>query len=88
MSEQPFEPEAEELDEGAVCSELDLVDFHRAIIELAGDYAHLPVIGIVGALHTAAHYLTTAAFDPTDEDEDEDDGDEVPSLGYAVVPED
>lgn len=72
-------------DDEPVCSQGDLLDFQQAVLELAGDFAHLPIIGIVGALHTAAHVLTSTAFDLEDEELGEDEEPEGPlAISYAT----
>lgn len=66
----------------------ELYDFQNAVIELAAEYNHLPVIGIVGALHTAAHVITAASFasdeEEDDEGEDEEGEDEPLAVSYAL----
>ena len=53
----------------------DLVTFQDAVIELAGEFSHLPLLGIVGALHGAAHLLTAISFE-SDEEEEQGEGEE------------
>lgn len=88
MTEEILNDETIVDDEETLVSEGDLLDFQQAILELASEFDHLPVIGIVGALHTAAHVLTTAAFDPSDdelgEDDEEGEDDGPLAVSYAV----
>lgn len=51
----------------------DILAFQESVLELTAEYDHVPIISLIGALHTAAHILTSAAFDPV---EDEGDGQE------------
>lgn len=78
----------EEFDE-PIASQGDLIDFQQAILDLCAENSDLPLIGMIGALHTAAHVLTTTAFDLSDDElgEDEDgegEGDGPLAVSYAV----
>ena len=69
-----------------------LLDFQQDVIDLCADHADLPILGIIGALHGAAHVLTSAAFDPSDDElgeefDEEGEGDETDgplAVSYAV----
>ena len=71
-----------------VCSQGDLLDFQQAILDLCAENADLPIIGMIGALHTAAHLLTVTAFGPDDEPEEDEEDDREPdgplAVSYAV----
>lgn len=76
----------EEFDE-PIASQGDLIDFQQAILDLCAENSDLPLIGMIGALHTAAHVLTTTAFDLSDDELGEDDdgeGDGPLAVSYAV----
>ena len=67
-----------------VCSQGDLLDFQQAILDLCAENADLPIIGLIGALHTAAHVLTTTAFELDDEEDDDGEPDGPLAVSYAV----
>lgn len=74
-------------EDDAVCSQGDLLDFQQAILDLCAENTDLPIIGLIGALHTAAHVLTTTAFDLSGDElaEEEDAEDDGPlAVSYAV----
>jgi len=79
-------------EDDAVCSQGDLLDFQQAILDLCAENADLPLIGLIGALHTAAHVLTSTAFDVSDDELDEGEeideellgGDGPLAVSYAV----
>lgn len=66
-------------DEDTICSQGDLLDFQQAILDLCAENADLPLIGMIGALHTAANVLTSNIFDLSgDELEEEDEAEDGP----------
>lgn len=46
----------------------DILAFQESVLELTGEYEHVPIIALIGALHTSAYILTSAAFEPSDEE--------------------